>query len=133
MRRAAKTLVSAIRAVARRSPIPVRVHDHGVGRQPEAIESAIYFCARQAIRNAVKHAGAGACVTVTLAMRDDAVDLTVTDNGVGMTLGATADGSGILDMRDRIEAIAGAFKIASEPGRGTSVRATVPTRIRTRT
>ena len=47
-------------SLALRSPVPIRVVDEGVGRSPAVIEAAIYFCVREAIQNAAKHAGAGA-------------------------------------------------------------------------
>ena len=35
-------------------------------------------------------------------------------------------GMGIIDMRDRIEAVAGVFEMISAPGHGASIRATIP-------
>jgi signal transduction histidine kinase len=76
---------AALRTLAMRSPVPIRVVDEGIGRAPAAIEAAIYFCAREAIQNATKHAGPRASVTATLARRRGAIDLTIRDNGVGMS------------------------------------------------
>lgn len=121
-------LVAALRAVARRSPIPVGISDQGIGRYSDAIEAAIYFCAREAIQNAAKHAGAGARVIVTLTPRESAIELTVSDDGVGMTVDRDRGGIGILDMRDRIEAVGGRFAMMSSPGEGTCIRAVVRTR-----
>src|SRR4051794_14234731 len=56
----------ALCAVARTSPMGVRVVDEGVGRSSDAVEAAIYFCSLEAIQNANKHAGDGARVTVTM-------------------------------------------------------------------
>lgn len=120
-------LVRALQAVARRSSIPIEISSEGVRRYPDAIEAAVYFCALEAIQNAVKHAGPRARVTVTLTGVSDAVRLTVSDDGAGMTFDRRTKGLGILDMRDRIEAVGGMFEIASKPGAGTSIRATVPT------
>jgi signal transduction histidine kinase len=119
-------LVAALRALARRCPIPVAVSDKGIGRYPDAIEAAIYFSAREAIQNATKHAGAGARVVVTLAPRASTIELTVSDDGAGVILDRHRPGVGILDMRDRVEAVGGQFTISSVPGQGTSVRATIP-------
>jgi len=58
-------LAVALRSMAHRSSIPVRVSSRGIGRYPEAIEAALYFCTREAIQNATKHAGPGANVTVS--------------------------------------------------------------------
>jgi signal transduction histidine kinase len=119
-------LVAALRALAHRCSVPVEVSDKGVRRYPDAVEAAVYFCAREAIQNAAKHAGTGARVLVTLAPRASAIELTVRDDGVGMTLECDRMGIGILGMRDRIEAVGGQFLVTSSPGEGTSVRATIP-------
>ena len=104
----------------------VRVADKGIGRLAEETEAAIYFCAREAIQNSAKHAGDGATVTVTLAPIEDSVELVVSDDGVGMRTDRATDGMGIIDMRDRVEAVGGHFDIVSAPGLGTSIRATIP-------
>jgi len=119
-------LAYALRSLALRSPVPIHVADEGVGRSSAAIEAAIYFCVREAIQNAAKHAGAGATVTVTLARRADAIEFMVSDDGVGVVSEAGPEGSGITGMRDRIEAAAGVLEIVSAAGRGTRVRGTVP-------
>jgi signal transduction histidine kinase len=120
----------ALRSLARGAPVPVEVTDEGVGRSAEAIEAALYFCAREAIQNAAKHAGADAEVAVRLARRADAIELTVSDDGAGMAFQKHGDGIGITGMRDRIEAVGGEFEIVSTPGRGTSIHATVIARDR---
>jgi signal transduction histidine kinase len=118
----------ALRSLALRSPVPIHVADDGVGRASAAIEAAIYFCVREAIQNAAKHAGPGVAVTVTLARRADAIEFAVSDDGVGLAREAVPEGSGITGMRDRIEAAGGMLEIVSPTGRGTRVRGTVPLR-----
>lgn len=117
--------VAALRALAHGSVVPINVTDGSIGRLPRALEAALYFCACEAIQNASKHAGPGASVTVTLAHAQGATVLTVVDDGAGLPPGAE-DGTGIVGMSDRIEAVGGRFEIASTPGRGTTVRATIP-------
>jgi signal transduction histidine kinase len=121
-------LVAALLALARRCPIPMDVSDKGIQRYPHAIEAALYFSAREAIQNAVKHAGSDARVVVTLAPHEGAIGLTVTDDGVGMSLVENRPGIGILNMRDRVEAVGGQFSVRSAPGRGTTIRITIPQR-----
>ena len=98
----------------------------GVGRSTDAIEAAIYFCAREAIQNAAKHAGLGAEVTVTVAHSDHAIRLTVSDSGTGIPPDGGHHGTGIIGMRDRIEAVGGQLQIISAQGQGLSVHATIP-------
>ena len=117
---------AALHTLGLRSPMPIRVLDEGIGRASAAIEAAIYFCAREAIQNATKHAGPGASVTATLARRRGAIDLTISDSGVGMSPDAPSAGIGIQGMHDRIEAVGGRVEIFSGPGLGTCIHATIP-------
>jgi len=116
----------ALRSLALRSPVPIHVVDEGVGRSSAVIEAAIYFCVREAIQNAAKHAGIGATVTVRLARRADAIEFTVSDDGAGLPRDVELEGSGITGMRDRIEAAGGTLEVVSAVPRGTQVRGTVP-------
>ena len=118
--------VVALRALAQSSSLPVHVRDEGLGRASQAIEAAIYFCAREAIQNAAKHAGPSAPVTVTLARRDQVIDFTVSDNGAGIPPNGATNGMGITGMRDRIEAVGGQLEILSSPLTGTTVHGTIP-------
>jgi signal transduction histidine kinase len=117
---------AALSSLARSSPVPIRVTHGGIGRSSDAVEAAIYFCAREAIQNTAKHAGSGAKVTVALARRGNTIQFTVTDNGAGMPPETDTTGIGITGMRDRIEAVGGRFEIVSAPGQGTSVHGTIP-------
>jgi signal transduction histidine kinase len=117
---------AALRGLARCSVVPIRVTDAGIGRSPATIEAAIYFCAREAIQNATKHGGPAAAVTVTLRRQRDTIELTIRDDGVGMSPETASNGIGIAGMRDRIEAMDGEFQIMSHPGLGTLIRATIP-------
>ncbi len=117
---------AALSSLVRSSPVPIEVIDEGIGRSSDAIEAAIYFCAREAIQNTAKHAGPGAKANVRLAHRDDAIEFTVSDDGIGMARESDTDGIGITSMRDRIEAVGGQLEILSAPGQGTSVHATIP-------
>ena len=118
----------ALQSLAASSSVPVDVIDEGVGRSSDAAEAAIYFCAREAIQNTAKHAGPGAQATVTLERHRDVIELTVSDDGLGIAAGRNPDGIGITSMRDRIEAVGGRLEIASAPGQGTVVLASIPDR-----
>ena len=43
-----------------------------------------------------------------------------------MDKASVGDGDGLIGMRDRIGAVGGTVEITSAPGRGTTVRGTVP-------
>jgi signal transduction histidine kinase len=119
-------LADALRSVAIRAPIPIRVTDAGIGRCSATVEAAIYFCSLEAVQNTIKHGGPQAHVTVTLGRDREAVHFAIADDGVGMDVTARGNGVGFVSMRDRIGAVGGDLVVLSSPGQGTTVRGTVP-------
>jgi signal transduction histidine kinase len=126
-------LVAALESAAARAPLPVDVVAEGdVGRFPQEVEAAIYFCCVEALQNAAKHAGEGAAAGVTIG-RDvgadgrDVVTFAVADDGAGFDpAGSAGHGHGFVNMSDRLGAIGGTVEVDSAPGRGTRVWGTVP-------
>jgi PAS domain S-box-containing protein len=113
----------ALRALVRRSAIPVEVDVTTDARFPEPIEIAAYFVASEALANATKHAQASH-VAVSLRLRDGSLLLSIRDDGVG---GADIGrGSGLVGLQDRVEALGGAITINSPRGGGTSLVVTLP-------
>ena len=86
----------------REAPIPVEVIDEGIGRCAEPVENAIYFCALEALQNAIKHAGADACVTLRVGRDLRLLRFEFSDDGVGLDAAPAGDGIGMTSMRDRI-------------------------------
>jgi signal transduction histidine kinase len=119
-------LGDALGSLADTAPAVVRFVDNGIGRCAPTIEAAVYFCAVEAIQNAIKHGGPSARIDVTLERRGDRVEFTVSDDGVGFDPEEQASGFGLMSMHDRIGAVDGVLEIASSPGRGTVVRGTLP-------
>jgi signal transduction histidine kinase len=90
---------------------------------PESVEVAAYYVVAEAFTNAAKHSEASG-LTVTVNADDDNLDLLVRDDGVG---GADSGrGSGLIGLKDRVEALGGQLKIWSPARGGTSLRATIP-------
>jgi signal transduction histidine kinase len=118
-------LGEALRNAAKRSPLDVTVHDDGVGRHPEQVEAAVYFCCLEALQNAAKHA-AGSAVTILLELRRGELRFEVADTGPGFDAARQAVGSGQQNMADRLGAIGGHVRWDSVPGHGTTVRGRVP-------
>ncbi|MGH2801062.1 MAG: sensor histidine kinase, partial [Thermoleophilaceae bacterium] len=116
-------LGAAVAALADRAPLTVEVREVPAERLPEHIELTAYFVISEALTNITKYASASrAWVTVTQA--NGRLTLEVGDDGVG---GADARlGTGLRGLADRLDAIEGRLDIESEPGRGTTVRATMP-------
>jgi signal transduction histidine kinase len=121
-------LVPALRSAVATSPIPVTVDAVGVGRLPAPVEAALYFCCMEAVQNAAKHSGA-LSVSVRLAKNGDRWHLTVRDDGTGFdpaVAGADGPGTGLINMRDRLDAVGGTVTVGSPPGEGTTVTAVGP-------
>jgi signal transduction histidine kinase len=116
-------LEPALRALRRRSGVPMELGLNLPGRLPEPVEVAVYYTVSEAVGNAAKHAGAS-CVHVGVEARDETVSLSVTDDGVGGA--GLGRGSGLLGIQDRIEALGGHIQITSPIGKGTSLRAEIP-------
>lgn len=116
---------AALRSLLGTMAAPITVRDRGLGRLPEEIEAALYFCAVEAVQNAVKHAGATA-IRVDLTETDGNVRLEVTDDGAGLDPSNNRAGRGMGNMRDRIDAVGGRLTLRSSPGAGLAVVATVP-------
>nr|BFE60188.1 hypothetical protein GCM10020063_047140 [Dactylosporangium thailandense] len=120
---AAGGLSSALKALARRSPVPVDLDLHTCPRMPSVVEVAAYHLVSEALANAARHAHA-TIVQVQAASRDGTLHLTVCDDGVG---GADPQrGSGLTGLQDRVEALGGHLTISSPTGGGTLLLATIP-------
>ena len=113
-------LAAALTTQASKAPVPVEVDADGLGRYPAEIETAIYFCCMEALQNAARHAP-GSAVRVSLAGHHGRVMFTVTDDGPGFDPAATAAGSGLQNISDRLAALGGSCEFDSRPGRGTAV------------
>jgi signal transduction histidine kinase len=116
-------LGGAVEALAHRAPLPVEVGEVPAQRLAEQVELTAYFVVSEALTNVAKHASAThASVTVTNGNGRLAVE--VSDDGVG---GADiALGTGLRGLADRLATIEGRLDVDSEPGRGTTVRASIP-------
>ena len=93
---------------------------------PAAVEVALYRIGAEALHNAARHARATACAVV-LAISDDDVTLTVTDDGRGLPDGYLA-GVGHHSMRERCTELGGTLRLGPAPAGGTAVAATFPLR-----
>ncbi|MEU7876161.1 AAA family ATPase [Dactylosporangium sp. NPDC049140] len=115
----------ALRTLARRSPTPVDLDLHAVRRLPEQVEVSAYYIIAEALTNVAKHAHASiATVTVEADPADAVLRVAVRDDGDG---GADfARGTGLLGLKDRVEALGGRMILHSPHGAGTSLRVELP-------
>jgi signal transduction histidine kinase len=116
-------LLSALKRLGRRAPLPVDVAVHVSRRLPERIEIAVYYVVAEALTNVAKHARATHAV-VEVDEEIGVIRVSVSDDGVG---GADfASGSGLLGLRDRVDAIGGIMTVTS-PASGTTLVVELPT------
>src|SRR4051794_40247112 len=113
----------ALKTLARRAPIQV-VLDFRVGEELSGgVEVAAYYAVSEMLTNTVKHAQASA-ISVDVTCLDGILHVAVRDDGIG---GADpARGSGLVGLRDRIEALGGTIFLRSPKGEGTAGEITLP-------
>jgi len=119
-------LPAALQSVAQRASRPITVSADGIGRYSPEIESALYYCCREAVQNAVRHSGDGARVGIRLYEQQGELHFEVEDGGRGFDVMLAEGGAGLRNMVDRIEALNGTVRIISAPGEGVLVSGAVP-------
>jgi signal transduction histidine kinase len=116
----------ALKALARRSAVPVELDVSVQQRLAERVEVAAYYVVSEALANAAKHAHAS-FAQIRVEAGNAVLALRIHDDGVG---GADpARGSGLIGLTDRVEALGGRIAIASPPGEGTSLHVELPVEV----
>jgi signal transduction histidine kinase len=113
---------TALRVLAERSPVPVRLLEVPETRFEEPVEQCVYFLVSEALTNVAKHARA-TTVDVRVSFDRNVLVVSVADDGVG---GAETGGAGLQGLADRIGALGGVLDVASPPGGGTRITASIP-------
>nr|WP_282600215.1 sensor histidine kinase [Patulibacter sp. SYSU D01012] len=105
-----------------------------VAALPPALDVSLLRVAQEALTNVLRHAHA-TTATVSVRVADDAVTLTVADDGVGLEgsrgAGDALDperrgGTGLVGVRERLAVVGGTLEVAPRPGGGTVLRASAP-------
>jgi signal transduction histidine kinase len=120
-------LPAALETLALRSAVPVELAVGVEGRLPAQIEIAAYYAVSEALTNAAKHAAASAVQVQVDTVQAEGADLLrveVRDDGRGGA--AVAQGTGLLGLKDRAEALGGRIHLHSPPGSGTTLRLELP-------
>jgi signal transduction histidine kinase len=120
-----KGLVVALDGQVRKALLPVRIDADGVGRYTQDVEATVYFCALEALQNVQKYAEASEAV-VRLREEEGMLSFEVTDDGVGFDPATARMGTGLTNMRDRVDALGGRLEVTAHPGAGTCIRAALP-------
>ncbi|MDP9226641.1 MAG: sensor histidine kinase, partial [Actinomycetota bacterium] len=113
-------LAAALEVQAGKSPVATSVDANGIGRYPQEIETAVYFCCLEGLNNVVKYAKASSA-TLKLFERDGMLAFEVVDDGTGFDPASTGYGTGLQGMADRLEAIGGRLEVTSAPGAGSTI------------
>lgn len=120
-------LASALVAQANKTSLEVEVRAEGVGRYPQEVEAAVYFCCLEALQNVAKYAGP--CdVVITLSDTGGTLTFEVRDDGCGFDPAGSQMGHGLQNMSDRVDALGGEISVTSTPGAGTTVTGRIPVR-----
>jgi signal transduction histidine kinase len=113
----------ALAALARQSAVPVHLDVQVARRPPDSVEVAAYYAVAEALTNTAKHARAAA-VNVAVTAGEGMLRVSVRDDGRG---GATFGcGSGLVGLKDRVEALGGRLTLDSPPGAGTALDIILP-------
>ena len=122
---AGEGLVIALQAQARKAVVPTTVIADGVGRYPQDVEAAVYFCVLEALQNVAKYAGASQA-EIRLAASAHGLRFEVTDDGAGFDPQSRGYGTGLQGMADRLNAHGGSLDVRSAPGVGTTIAGRLP-------
>jgi signal transduction histidine kinase len=116
-------LGAALKMLARRAPIPVALDVRVEDKLSDGVEVAAYYAISELFTNTAKHAHAQT-INVVVTCADSVMQIVARDDGIG---GADpAHGSGLVGLRDRIEALGGTISLRSPKGEGTAVEVALP-------
>jgi signal transduction histidine kinase len=120
-----KGLVAALDSQIRKSATLVELDAKDLGRYPQDVEAAAYFCCLEAVQNVAKYANA---LRATITLREISGDLLfeVADDGDGFDPSATGYGTGLQGMADRLSALDGTLEVRSALGSGTVLVGRIP-------
>jgi signal transduction histidine kinase len=126
------TLIDQVRAAGTAVRLEVRGEPVAL---PAGVDLSAYRIVQEALTNALKHAGAGASVTVDVAFAPDQLVIEVTDDGAGPPAGVSlagggagpdGSGSGLRGIAERVAMLGGTLSLGPVPNRGFRVRVVLP-------
>lgn len=127
-----ESLRSYLRTFSKRTGIAAQfIHNGKEQRLPQPTEVCVYRIVQEALTNIVRHSGARNAI-VTLSQTDEGLEMTIDDDGHGIDpqiarFGASSThGLGVIGMRERVQALGGAFALESRREGGTRVAVRLP-------
>ena len=102
--------------------------DESPGEAPLAARITLFRLLQESIANSSRHAP-GAALRVRVDRGLAGIEVEVSDDGPGFDPASRAGNGrlGLALMRERVRLLGGAFEVESAPGKGTRIRATIPT------
>ena len=122
-------LPDALTAVASSAPLHVEVHAQDLARYPPHIETAVYFCCLEALQNVEKHAGERAAADIRLREEGSVLAFVIADDGAGFDPRKVSVGSGLRNIRERVEEMGGSTGRRAARGRHGGMRGNPPARV----
>jgi PAS domain S-box-containing protein len=110
----------------------LKVDDEDFDRHLDKSHStALFRIVQESLTNIAQHAKARQ-VSIVIRTEDDQLDMTIADNGIGIAPNHLNKKNtfGLLGIEERINALGGRFNIDSAPGRGTTLRISMPISVR---
>lgn len=116
-----KAVVELAKTRTTASQIPFSTSFQGsINEIPDAISLAIYRIVQEATVNIIKYSKA-ASASISITIVDDAIVLTVSDDGIGFYPKERSEGIGLISMRERVLAIGGSMTVITEPNAGVEL------------
>ncbi|MDX1447546.1 MAG: hypothetical protein R3246_00650 [Acidimicrobiia bacterium] len=107
--------------------LPEAVVQIDIDELPEDIEGVAYLVASEAMLNVAKHARPSQqAPTIRCVMEGSELRIVVSDTGPGFSAPLRSPGTGLVNIRERVEALGGSLRVESKPGSGTDLTATIP-------
>ncbi|HEY4150488.1 MAG TPA: tetratricopeptide repeat protein [Chitinophagaceae bacterium] len=123
------TIKSVLGSISLSRGLEVQYNVHGFEeRLPEPTEISLYRILLELINNVIKHAAASR-LTIQLIRHPKYINIVVEDNGTGFDRSFTAEknkGTGLNNIRSRVDYLKGSMEIDSGKGTGTTVMIEIP-------
>ena len=120
-----RALESLAESTAEQSGIAIETRIEIAARLSADAERAVYRLCQEGLNNVVKHSEASRA-TLAATQTNGELTLRVADDGAGFDASQASSGVGLRSMRERVELLGGTFRIASRPGGGTEIKASLP-------
>ncbi len=117
-------LESLTARVAQQTGLQIEL-EHDGSRHAGDVESTIYRLVQEGLTNVVRHADARR-VLVRVTQHGDTVEVLLRDDGSGFAPHRSTTGFGLVGMHERVALVRGALMVESTQGKGTTLRARIP-------